>query len=218
VDSSIAGDATNSLSKPTVTTSLPNLSDKASFDCTKVGRTVAKILCGSHEGAMADWDLNSTLWAIAGMFTEAQQKAFDQNQDRWRTWLNNKCLQPMPVANDISQEQQRCVIREFHSRAELLRSKLAGDLLSESRLSPEQHAKIQEMLIARGLLLPPADGEFGNSTRQAIRNFQGIVGVPLTGFLSREQAGAVLGAPINLGGTREIQGTLCVRHRPAVLG
>src|ERR1700730_37891 len=74
----------------------PTLSDKASIDCTRAGSAVARILCGSRDGAMADWDLNSTLWAIAGTITEAQQKAFDQNQDRWRSWLNKKCLPPPP--------------------------------------------------------------------------------------------------------------------------
>ena len=165
----------------------PTLSDKASIDCTRAGSAVARILCGSRDGAMADWDLNSTLWAIAGTITEAQQKAFDQNQDRWRSWLNKKCLPPPPFAGDISQDQQRCVISEFHSRAAQLRSRLSGDVLAESRLSPEQHAQIQELLIAQGLLQSPADGEFGASTRQAMRIFQGLIGAQQTGFLSHEQ-------------------------------
>jgi uncharacterized protein len=172
---------------PSVPSSPPTLSDKASIDCTKAGSAVARILCGSREGAMADWDLNSTLWAIAGTITEAQQKAFDQNQDRWRSWLNNRCLQPPPFAGDISQDQQRCVISEFHSRAAHLRSRLTGDVLAESRLTPEQHAQIQELLIAQGLLQPQADGEFGSSTRQSIRTFQELTGAPQTGFLTREQ-------------------------------
>src|SRR5258706_14903538 len=165
----------------------PTLSDRASFDCAKAESTVAKILCGSREGATADWDLNATLWAVAGTLTEARQKSFNQDQDRWRGWLNNKCLQPRPVASDISQEQQRCVINEFHSRAAKLRSKLTRDALVESKLSPEQHAEIQELLISRGLLLSPANGEFGNSTRLAIRNFQSSTGGPQSGFLSSEQ-------------------------------
>src|ERR1019366_4327917 len=163
------------------------LSDKASIDCTKAGSAVAKILCGSHEGATADWDLNSTLWAVAGTLTDAQQNEFDQDQDRWRGWLNDKCTLRPPYASDISLDQQRCVINEFHSRAAKLRSQLTGDALTESTLSPEQHEQIQELLIAKGLLQSPPDGEFGNSTRQAIRTFQGSAGVSQTGFLSHEQ-------------------------------
>jgi uncharacterized protein len=187
VDSTIAGAAPDPPSKPTGPTSAPRLSDRASLDCTKVGSTVAKILCGSREGAMADWDLNSTLWAIAGATTEAQQKTFDQDQDRWRGWLSNKCALPTPPVCDISQEQQRCSIIEFHSRAAKLRSKLTGNALTESKLSPEQHAQIQELLIALGLLQPSADGEFGSSTRRAMRTFQGLIGAQQTGFLSNEQ-------------------------------
>jgi hypothetical protein len=171
---------------PSVPNSLPALSDKASIDCSKTGSAVAKILCGSPEGATADWDLNATLWAVAGMLTDAQ-KSFNQDQDRWRGSLNNKCLQPPRVASNISPEQERCVINEFHIRAAKLRSKLTGDALAESKLSPEQHARIQELLISRGLLLSPGNGEFGNSTRQAIRNFQSSTGGPQTGFLSSEQ-------------------------------
>jgi hypothetical protein len=186
VDCSIAGDAADPPSKPTVSNAPPSLSDKASIDCTKAGSTVAKILCGSREGAMADWDLNSTLWATAGTTTEAQQKSFDHDQSSWRGLLNKKCVQ-LPSAIDVSQDQQRCVISEFHTRAANLRSKLAGDGLAESKLTPEQHAQIQELLIAQGLLQLPADGEFGTSTRQAIRKFQEIKGAAQTGFLSSEQ-------------------------------
>ena len=180
---------TNSLAEvdPYFSNLPPTLSESASIDCTKAGSAVAKILCGSREGAKADWDLNSTLWATAGTITEAQQKALDQDQGRWRGWLNNKCLQPPPFAGDIPQDQQRCVISEFHGRATQLRSKLTGDALAEARLSPEQHAQIQDLLITQGLLQPPADGEFGSITRQAIKRFQAIDGVPQTGFLSREQ-------------------------------
>jgi peptidoglycan hydrolase-like protein with peptidoglycan-binding domain/uncharacterized protein YecT (DUF1311 family) len=186
VDCSNAGDAVGSPS--TAANSPPSLSDKASIDCTKAGSTVAKILCGSRDGAKADWDLNSTLWALAGTLAGAPQKAFDQDQIRWRSWLNSKCLQPQSGGSDISQEQQRCVIDEFHSRADKLRSQLTGDGLTESKLTPEQHAQIQESLIARDLLRSPADGEFGSSTRQAITKFQEVEGVPQTGFLSSEQA------------------------------
>jgi hypothetical protein len=61
-------------SKAQPASGVPTLSDRASFDCTKGGSMVANILCGSHEGASADWDLNSTLWPIAGTNTEAQQQ------------------------------------------------------------------------------------------------------------------------------------------------
>jgi peptidoglycan hydrolase-like protein with peptidoglycan-binding domain len=37
---------------------------------------------------------------------------------------------------------------------------------------PEQHAQIQERLIALGLLDEKANGEFGSNTRAAIRQFK----------------------------------------------
>jgi uncharacterized protein YecT (DUF1311 family) len=160
------------------------LSDRASINCTKAGSTVAKILCGSHEGAAADWDLNATLWAFAGTLSEQQQKAFDRDQDHWSNLLNQTCLSS---GGDISTEQQQCVLQGFHKRAAELRSRLKGDALAESKLSPEQHAQIQETLVTRGLLRSQVDGEFGSSTRESIKQFQGIEGAPQTGFLSSEQ-------------------------------
>ena len=66
-------------------------------------------------------------------------------------------------------------------------TKLSGDVLAESRLTPEQHAQIQESLIARGLLQAKADGEFGNITRQSIRKFQEAEGAEQTGVLTQDQ-------------------------------
>jgi peptidoglycan hydrolase-like protein with peptidoglycan-binding domain len=167
------------------------LSDKPSINCAKVpanraSSAVARILCSGKDGAAADWDLNAVLWAIAGTINAIEQKALDRDQDRWRDWLNKRCFL-LPVAVGISQEQQRCVTSEFHSRAAVLRSKLSGDVLAESRLTPEQHAQIQESLIARGLLQAKADGEFGNITRQSIKKFQEAEGAEQTGVLTQDQ-------------------------------
>src|SRR6202041_1307991 len=155
---------------------LDHLSDGASIDCAKVrnnpsSSTVARILCSNREGGAADWDLNSVLWSIAGTLNDGQQRAFDKEQDRWRTWLNNTCLLQVPSQVYLPAQQQ-CVIRGFHVRAAELRSHLSGDILTESKLSPEEHAKIQLLLGHRGLLQIEPDGEFGATTRQAIKQFQ----------------------------------------------
>lgn len=170
---------------------LDRLSESASIDCAKVNintssSTVARILCSSRDGAAADWDLNSVLWSIAATNNEVQQRVFDKEQDKWRAWLNSTCS--VQASSPIfSPSQQQCVIKAFHGRAAALRSQLSGDALAESRLSPEEHARIQLSLNQRGLLQLEPDGEFGATTRQAIKLFQFAEGGAPSGVLTPAQ-------------------------------
>jgi Putative peptidoglycan binding domain len=83
----------------------------------------------------------------------------------------------------------------------MLRSKLTGDALAESQLSPEQHAEFQQALAEKGFLHPDQigsgthDGEFGPITRSAIKQFQQSLGASPGGFLSDEQRSALLERP-----------------------
>jgi Putative peptidoglycan binding domain len=175
---------------------LDHLSENASLGCDKVNSnpsssTVARILCRGRDGAAADWDLNSVLWSLAGVYNEIQKRVFDQEQDRWRASLNSACSVQVPSSTFVP-SQQGCVIRAFHSRATALRSLMSGDALIESKLSPEDHAKIQLSLIQRGLLQDKPDGEFGATTRQAIKRFQSVAGEAATGFLTKVQSAQLL--------------------------
>jgi peptidoglycan hydrolase-like protein with peptidoglycan-binding domain len=165
------------------------LSVRPSIDCNSVrgptANPVAVILCSGPDGAAADWDLNSTLWAALGSLGDVQQKSFDKEQEDWRTWLNTRCK--LTTAAFISDQQRLCAINEFHLRASVLRARLSGDALSESKLTAEQHALIQNALIRRNFLALPPDGEFGPSTRQAIRSFQASEGADQSGFLTQSQ-------------------------------
>jgi Putative peptidoglycan binding domain/Tetratricopeptide repeat len=67
------------------------------------------------------------------------------------------------------------------------RSRLRGDALAESTMSPEEHAQIQSRLIALGYFDESPDGEFGPLTRDAIRRFQMRSGEPVSDFLSPAQ-------------------------------
>ena len=167
-----------------------HLSERASIDCIKVAtqstNTVARVLCSGRDGATADWDLNSTLWALNGSGNAAQTKVLDQDQQHWRDALNRSCMLPKD-SPAFSPQQKKCVLDGLHKRATALRSGLSGDALAESRLTPEQHAGIQKLLIDRGLLKGRADGEFRSDTRQAIRTFQEAEGSTPTGFLSQDQ-------------------------------
>jgi uncharacterized protein YecT (DUF1311 family) len=174
-----------------------HLSDQASIDCNSVkanpaSSTVARILCSGSDGASADWDLNSALWAVAGTNNERQQKLFDQEQDRWRDWLNKICFPTRLGRNDRTSTlatsiERQCVVDAFHKRATFLRSGLHDDALAESTLTPEQHAEVQTRLKARGFLQTEANGEFNSNTRKAIKAFQAQNGSPENGFLSEIQ-------------------------------
>ena len=92
----------------------------------------------------------------------------------------------------FSREQISCVIAAYRGHAAAYRSKLTGDALAESRLSPEQLAQIQQALIALGFLNGEADGEFGTVTRAAIRKYQETNGFRQSDYLSMGQRRALL--------------------------
>jgi peptidoglycan hydrolase-like protein with peptidoglycan-binding domain len=79
------------------------------------------------------------------------------------------------------------VVAAYKGLAAAYRSKLRGEALAESNLTPERLAKIQQALIGLGFLNGEADGEFGPATRAAIRKYQEANDFPQSDFLSAEQ-------------------------------
>ena len=136
-------------------------------------------MCLDQAGASADWDLVTAYWARYFTLPEGQRQIFDQAQQDWLNSLNQKC----PRARN----PRECVLTAYHRRAAAYRSQLVGDALAESSLTPEQHAKIQQSLIAFGFLEGEADGEFGSITRSAIRGLKAQSGDVQGEFLTANQ-------------------------------
>jgi hypothetical protein len=195
--------------------------DGPSFDCTHgVNSALATILCSAPEAAQADWDLASAYWAFST--DDRDQTAFGQSMNQRcalprqetaeervgrafaqdvgrRIWSYTP---PVPGPQPITQNHVRCVIAAFRNRAAMLRSKLKGDALAESNLSPEEHKEIQVALIEKGFLRnrfrdygANADGQFGPNTRAAIKDFQRSIGAREIGFLSYDQRMALTESP-----------------------
>ena len=196
--------------------------DGPSFDCSHgVNIALAVILCSVPEAAHADWDLVSAYWAFST--DDRDQRAFSQS-------INERCALPrreteeervgrafaqglggttwgaprLPVLSPqpITQNHVMCVTTAFRNRAAMLRSKLKGDALAESNLSPVQHKEIQVALIEKGFLRnrfrdygANPDGQFGPNTRSAIKDFQRSIGARETGFLSDKQRMELLESP-----------------------
>jgi len=204
------------------------IAGQPSIDCTKARNTVALILCSGPEGARADWDLNPASWALYFAIDEAQRPMVDADQQAWRQSLDAICALPrqltqqeqaqqlmaqtmgrmilgprvvLPGQQPITQGHVNCVVNAYHARAAMLRSKLTGDALAESRLSPEPHVQIQQALFEKGFLRADQigsgtyDGEFGPITRSAIKQFQQSVSASPSGFLSGDQWTALLERP-----------------------
>jgi hypothetical protein len=195
--------------------------DGPSFDCTHgINSVLAIILCSVPEAAQADWDLVSAYWAFST--DDRDQSAFSQSMNQRcalprqetaeervgrafaqevgrRIWSYTP---PVPGPQSITQNHVRCVIAAFHNRAAMLRSKLKGDALAESKLSPEEHIDIQAALIRKGFLRnrfrdygANDDGQFGPNTRAAIKDYQRSIGARETGFLSSDQRMSLLESP-----------------------
>jgi peptidoglycan hydrolase-like protein with peptidoglycan-binding domain/uncharacterized protein YecT (DUF1311 family) len=227
----IACIATFLLADTSVCYSQVDIHGQPSIDCTKVHNTVAVILCRVPEAAQADWELNSAWWARYFTLNDTQRRMLAQDQQAWRQSLDQVCALPryqtpedqagqamaeafgrmmlgpgirIPGPQPITQAHVNCVLNAYHARAAMLRSKLTGDALAESHLSPEQHAELQQALAEKGFLRPDQigsgthDGEFGPITRNAIKQFQQSLGASASGFLSDEQRSALAataGAP-----------------------
>jgi uncharacterized protein len=157
-----------------------NLSAKPTFDCTKGRSLIAHVICLDQEGAAADWELTSAYWARYFSLPESDQQAFAEARQRWLEALDQTC-------RTRPQTQGECVLAAYRKRTTAYRSQLSGDALAETRLSPEQHAQIQQSLITRGLLDDRADGEFGSMTRAAIKRYKVQLGAAEGEFLTAPQ-------------------------------
>src|ERR1019366_1726393 len=125
---------------------IPALSAKPTFDCTKARSNTAQIVCLGLAGASADWSLTAAYWAKIFSLDDTARQTFDQAHEAWLNSLNQTCRLPANQSN-FSSIQRTCVVTAYRKRTELYRSQLSGDALSESSLSPEQHAQIQAELI-----------------------------------------------------------------------
>ena len=205
-----------------------NISDQPSFDCSNARYPVALILCSGPDAARVDWDVNSAWWALYFTIDEKRRPILDADQETWRQSLYQMCALPrqltqeehagqvmaqtmgrfmlgqeirIPGPQPITQAHVNCVLNAYHARAAMLRSRLKGDALAESRLSPEQHVELQASLAEKGFLRSDQigsgthDGEFGPITRSAIKQFQQSLGASPSGFLSNEQKTALLERP-----------------------
>jgi hypothetical protein len=204
------------------------VSGQPSIDCTKPNNPVALILCREPNVAQAAWNFNSAFWALKFTVDDTQRPRLDRDQQAWRESLNQICALPrlqtpedqagramaeafgravlgpgmrIPGPQPITQAHVNCLLNAYNARAALLRSKLMGDALAESQLSPGQHAQLQEALAEKGFFRPDQigsgthDGEFGPITRKAIKQFQQSLGASQSGFLSDDQRSALLERP-----------------------
>ena len=183
---SISPPPPSSMPQPLPPTTSQPLSAAPTFDCAKAKSATAHILCLDPVGAKADWDLTSAYWASLFSLPASEQDAFKRRHEDWPQSLD-KISRLLPDQSAYSAQQRQCVLGAFHKRAEMYRARLRGNSLAKSKLSPEEHAKIQTRLIALGHFDGEADGEFGPMTREAIRRFQMESGESVSAFLAPAQ-------------------------------
>jgi peptidoglycan hydrolase-like protein with peptidoglycan-binding domain len=169
------------------------LSATPTFDCTTAKSGSGRILCADQAGGNADWEISGAYWANLFSLAEADRDAFKRGHDDWVQSVNRTC-RLLPQQYTYAPQQRQCVLTAFRARADAYRSRLRGDALTESKLSPEQHADIQNALITLGLLVGEADGQFGPVTRSAIKRFQAQSGEPESEFLTATQRNQLLQA------------------------
>ena len=190
------------------TQNVHDLSNKPTFDCGKARTATAHVLCLDRAGAKADWDLSSAYWARSSTLAEDNRPGFDRAQEDWLESLYPTC-RLMPQQTFFLPAQRQCVLAAYRNRTANYRSQLTGDALVESTLSPEEHVKVQELLISLGLLNGQADGEFGPLTRAAIRKWQAQSASSETGFLTEHQRRRLLDDNPTDVSAKASTGTIC---------
>ena len=130
--------------------------------------------------------MDTAFKAVKYSLPESARDAFSRSHDDWIQKVDQRCRLPRRVST-YSLQQRLCALNAYAARANSYRSRLNGDALAETRLSPEQRAELQTRLIALGLLHGEADGQFGSDTRSAIWSYQEQIGEPPTGFFSAAQ-------------------------------
>ena len=171
---------------------VPKLSNYPTFDCSTAQSPSGRIICLVGQGAMADWELTSAYLALKFSLPESSRSKFIRAHDDWPATLKKTCKLP-PGQDTFSTTQQQCVLGAFRKRAQAYRSHLQDDALAEARLTPEQHAQIQQALSAMGLLNGEIDGQFGEVTRAAIKRYQVQSGFAEADFLTSDQRSTLLG-------------------------
>ena len=169
-----------------------SISSRPTFDCGKAKSPLALLICSGEETARADWDLKIAYWARYFLLDKDDRGTFWEDQDKWFGSLNEKCRLSAPP---FPRQQTSCVVGAYKERAALYRSKMRGDALAESKMTPEQLSQIQQALITLGFFNGEADGKFGPVTRAAIRKYQQANGFPQSDYLSMEQRQALASAP-----------------------
>ena len=181
------------VSEPDVSTSRPT------FDCATARSPLAVLICSDGEAARADWDLVTASWARYFSLNENDRPKFKEDEDKWFASVSRKC-QLASHGPPFARAQISYVIGAYRGRAAAYRSKLTGDALAESRLSPQQLVQIQQALITAGYLDDNSDGEFGPATRSAIRQYQQANGFPQSNYLSVTQRQALLAESVGTTG------------------
>jgi uncharacterized protein len=118
------------------------ISSRPTFDCEKAKSSLALLICSGEDTARADWDFKIAHWALNFSLVERDRAAFWKDQDIWSKSLDKNCRLNRPP---FSRRQTSCVIDAYKKRAALYRSKLSGDALAESKMTPEQPLRFSRL-------------------------------------------------------------------------
>jgi peptidoglycan hydrolase-like protein with peptidoglycan-binding domain len=135
---------------------------------------------------MADWEVDTAFRAQKYSLPESARDDLSRAHDNWIQEVDRKC-QLSARQPSYSPQQRQCVLTAYRTKADAYRSRLRGDALAETKMSPETRAELQSRLTSKGFPAGPADGQFGPMTRDAIRAYQAHSGEPQTEFLSVAQ-------------------------------
>lgn len=152
----------------------------------------AQFICSDDELSAASLRLSQAYYAVRGASDRSFWQGYKaQAVDFMKVQLRS-CAIPArgPVSSDRSAETKLCMLNDIRTQqrywlAELQRLGKQG-ALEEATRDPSENMGLQALLKKEGFLSVDAliDGVFGEGTRQGVRDFQTMNGMPADGILS----------------------------------
>jgi len=164
------------------------------FDCTKVTRPLALMICADANLSRVDLRYNQAYWALFQQLDQSARQGLRREEDAFIDAVQDRC--GMPRSGGLTPQAWQtldCVRGAYEGQRSQWLSRLTGPAYEEATRPPERHLALQRDLEALGFLSGDVriDGAYGAETRNAITAWQTERGNTTTGLLGEVDARAL---------------------------
>ncbi len=168
-----------------------------SFNCPTPRDSLGQLICNDADLSKMDLIYVQAYESVRQKVGQEGQKALRAEAVKFNSSTREQCNIPMaglPASTNLPDSSRACVMEAYRKQRDILMSQLSGPAADEANRPIEFHVALQATLIRNGFLpsSAKADGVYGSGTRQAIVAWQKSAGRDATGFLSNDDASALV--------------------------